>query len=170
MDAAVRMGEAAVSGTAGDTLACIGLGSCIGLALYDRRAGVAALAHIMLPKAPAPDAPSPGKYADLAVPALVGLAIAEGAAKPRLEAVLVGGAAMFALNGTQDIGARNAVAVNEVLGELRIPVRAQDTGGNKGRTIKIEVCAAMTTMVRVAGGDDALIFGEAAVSGSPAAA
>lgn len=170
MDAVVRMGEAAVSGTAGDTLACIGLGSCIGLALYDRRAGVAALAHVMLPKAPSPDAPAPGKYADLAVPALIELAIAEGAAKPSLEAVLVGGAAMFALNGTQDIGARNAAAVNDVLKDLRIPVRAQDVGGNKGRTIKIDVSAAMTTMVREAGGEDALIFGDAAKSGSAAAA
>jgi len=170
MDAVVRMGEAAVSGTAGDTLACIGLGSCIGLALYDRRAGVAALAHVMLPQSPSADAPSPGKYADLAVPALIEMAVTTGAAKPRLEAVLVGGAAMFALNGTQDIGARNAAAVNEILTALRIPVRAEDVGGSKGRTIKIDVSDAMTTTVREAGGEDTLIFGDAAKSGSVAAA
>ncbi len=36
-------------GSAGDVLVSIGLGSCIGLALLDRRAGVAGLAHVMLP-------------------------------------------------------------------------------------------------------------------------
>jgi len=170
MDAVVRMGEAAASGTTGHTLSCIGLGSCIGLAFYDRRSGVAALAHVMLPEAPSADAPSAGKYADLAVPALVDLAVAHGAVRPRLEAVLVGGAAMFALNGTQDIGSRNAAAVTEILALLRIPVRAQDTGGNKGRTIKIDVSPEMTTMVREAGRDDVLLFGDAAKSGAPAAA
>jgi len=124
----------------------------------------------MLPKSPAPDAPSPGKYADLAIPSLVDLALAEGAIKPRLEAILVGGAAMFALNGTQDIGARNAVAVTEVLNELRDPDSRQDTGGSRGRTIKIDVSDAMTTLVREAGGEDILIFGDPAKSGSPAAA
>jgi chemotaxis protein CheD len=88
----------------------------------------------------------------------------------RLEAVLVGGAAMFALNGSQDIGARNAVAVNDVLSGLRIPVRGEDTGGSKGRTIKILVSAEMTTTVREAGGEDNLIYGDPARSGSPAAA
>ena len=163
MDAVVRMGEAAVSGTAGDTLACIGLGSCIGLALYDRSQGIAGLAHVMLPAAPGPDADQPGKYADLAVPAIIEDLVGLGAGRARPEAVMVGGAAMFSLGGSgQDIGQRNAEAVRTVLDGLRIPVRATDTGGSKGRTIRIEVSPQMTTLVREAGGTDELIFGEAA--------
>ena len=44
------MGELAVSGTVGDELVAIGLGSCIGLALVDRDANVAGLAHVVLPE------------------------------------------------------------------------------------------------------------------------
>jgi chemotaxis protein CheD len=159
METTVRMGEAAVSRTVGDTLACIGLGSCIGLALIDRASGVAGLAHVMLPAAPSPDPPQPGKFADLAAPALVDLVIAIGAVRSRLEAVMVGGSAMFAMSGSQDIGGRNATAVAEALAALRIPVRAQDTGGNRGRTIRIVVSQDMRTTVREAGGQDQQIFG-----------
>ena len=45
----VRMGELAASAVAGDVLVSLGLGSCIGLALVDRRHGVAGLAHVVLP-------------------------------------------------------------------------------------------------------------------------
>ena len=45
----VRMGELAASAVAGDVLVSLGLGSCIGLALVDRRLGVAGLAHVVLP-------------------------------------------------------------------------------------------------------------------------
>ena len=83
METVVRMGEASASRIAGDTLACIGLGSCIGLALVDRAKGVAALAHVMLPESTQPDPPQPHKFADLAVPALIELALAEGAARIR---------------------------------------------------------------------------------------
>ncbi len=44
------MGELAVSSTVGDELVAIGLGSCIGLAMVDREAGVAGLAHVVLPE------------------------------------------------------------------------------------------------------------------------
>ena len=50
METMVRMGELAISDTPGDVLVSLGLGSCIGLALVDKRAGVAGLAHIVLPQ------------------------------------------------------------------------------------------------------------------------
>src|SRR3954453_18672363 len=125
METVVRMGEASASNTPGDVLACIGLGSCIGLALVDRSAGAAALAHIMLPEAGEPDPPQPHKFADLSVPALVDFVLAHGASRLRLEACLVGGAAMFQFGGSgQDIGSRNAAAVIRLLDGLRIPGRA----------------------------------------------
>lgn len=138
-----RMGEWVVGTEAGTVLSCIGLGSCIGLALLDRRAKIAGLAHVMLPESPSGDgkAVQPGKFADLAVPALVEALQAEGAMKHRLEAVIVGGAQMFALGrgSGQDIGARNQVAVRAELDRLRIPVRAAATGGGKGRSMRVTV-------------------------------
>ena len=153
MEAVVRMGEAAASNSPGDVLACIGLGSCIGLALVDRAKGVAALAHVMLPESTRPDPPQPHKFADLAVPALLDLALAHGASRLRLEACLVGGAAMFQFGGSgQDIGQRNTHAVTTLLQGARIPIRATETGGSKGRTVRVSLGADITITVREAGG------------------
>jgi chemotaxis protein CheD len=135
---AVRMGEIAVSANPGDMLVSLGLGSCIGLALVDQRRGIAGLAHIMLPEALSGGGPV-GKFADLAVPELVEQTVALGTSRPMLKAVLVGGAQMFALGGSGalDIGVRNDTAVRAALAAQRIPVVAAETGGSKGRTIRV---------------------------------
>lgn len=137
MEHVVRMGELAVSAAAGDVLACIGLGSCIGLLVVDRAAGVAGLAHVMLPESPAGAAPgSPAKFADTGVPATIEAVAAAGGRRPRLEAALIGGASMFAMAGSQEIGARNEEAVLEALRREGVPVVAVLTGGSRGRTVK----------------------------------
>ncbi len=137
----VRMGEQAVSAGPDDVLLTIGLGSCIGLALLDVNRQVAGLAHVMLPEAPATSTPDQlGKFADTAVPALVEAMLALGARRVRLDAYLVGGAQMFSFGrGALDVGARNDAAVRAALERLRIPVRVAETGGTKGRTIRVAV-------------------------------
>jgi chemotaxis protein CheD len=137
----VRMGELAVSRIPGDVLVSIGLGSCIGLALVDRARSLAGLAHVMLPESTGPtDAASRHKFADLAVPALLDKLVGLGATPPRLEAVLVGGAKMFAFGGSSlDIGARNEEATLAQLKRRGIKVVARATAGTKGRTIRVHV-------------------------------
>jgi chemotaxis protein CheD len=161
METVVHMGEAHVSSTAGDTLACIGLGSCIGLALVDRRRGIAGVAHVMLPQATQPDPPLPHKYADLAVPSLLELMLAAGARRTRLEAALAGGAAMFQFSGGsgQEIGQRNIAAVTRMVEAVRIPVRAAETGGHSGRTLRVHVGADISITVREAGGREQQLLG-----------
>jgi len=132
------MGELAVSGTVGDELVAIGLGSCIGLALVDRTANVAGLAHVVLPESQGKTEPK-AKFADLAVPDLIGQVVEAGALRRRLEAVLVGGARMFSVGASLDIGARNSEAVREALGKEGIKIRAEEIGGNRGRTARIIV-------------------------------
>jgi chemotaxis protein CheD len=135
----VRMGEYAFSGRAGDVLVSLGLGSCIGLALLDRRASVAGLAHVVLPAADGREG-APGKFADTAVPALLDAVVGLGARRSRLDAVLVGGASMFSFGGTGlDVGQRNDAAVREELARLRIPIAAAETGGSTGRTVRVDV-------------------------------
>lgn len=137
----VRMGELAVSKVPGDVLVSIGLGSCIGLALVDRARSLAGLAHVMLPESTGtPDVSTRHKFADLAVPALVDKMVALGTSAVRLEAVLVGGARMFAFGGSSlDIGARNERATLAELGKRGIKVTAKSTSGTKGRTIRVHV-------------------------------
>jgi chemotaxis protein CheD len=141
----VRMGEYAFSGTAGDMLVSLGLGSCIGLALLDRRAAVAGLAHVVLPTAEGRDG-APGKFADTAVPVLLDAVVGLGARRTRVEAVMVGGASMFSFGGNGlEVGQRNESAVRDELAKLRIPVIASETGGSKGRTVRVHVETGLVT-------------------------
>lgn len=151
----VRMGELAVSTGSGDVLTSIGLGSCIGLVLLDRAKGVVGLAHVMLPERPASVAPQPGKFADSAVPALIDAVVAKGARRVRLEAYMVGGAQMFTFGGgSMDVGARNAAAVKAGLAAARLPIRAAETGGDRGRTVRVYAEDCRVT-VKAAGGPEA---------------
>ena len=146
------MGELAASAVAGDVLVSLGLGSCIGLAVIDRRLGVAGLAHVVLPSSGGHSSSNPMKFADNAVPELVERVIKLGGRRGLLEAALVGGASMFVVaSSTLEVGQRNETAVREQLEALRIPVVAAETGGDRGRTIRVHVANSRVT-VREAGG------------------
>ena len=150
----VRMGELAVSSAPGDVLVSLGLGSCIGLALIDRRMGIAGLAHIVLPQSEGNGHANPRKFADLAVPEMLSGLEDLGARRFRLEAVLVGGASMFAVSTAGlEVGQRNEAAVRKLLRKQRIPVVAYATGGDRGRTMRVDVAGSAVT-VREAGGRD----------------
>ena len=156
MELMVRMGELAISDTPGDVLVSLGLGSCIGLALVDKRAGVAGLAHIVLPAAtgtPKPEALH--KFADHAVPALMDGMVERGASRVFMQASLVGGASMFAAVGGE-VGKRNAEAVRELVGARRVPVVAEAVGGSRGRTIRVDVQSGAVS-VREAGGTEEVL-------------
>jgi chemotaxis protein CheD len=134
------------------------LGSCVGVALYDRVLKVGGLAHIVLPEARGA-VDHPGKYADTAIPGMIGDFDRRlgGNAKPRLVAKLVGGARMFQVSPTKDtnsrlnIGQRNQEAIERILTELRIPILARDLGGEAGRRMTLDTASGMIT-IRVPGG------------------
>jgi chemotaxis protein CheD len=158
----IGMGMMGVSRNEDEELYALGLGSCIGLAVLDRRAHVAGLAHIVLPESheAADESAEPGKYADRAVPELIFRMRLHGAAPRRMEAVLVGGARMFA-GGEFDIGARNAEAVREALDALQVKVHAEATGGTLGRTVRVSANRGTVTMKEV-GGAAVVLLGESA--------
>ena len=151
----VRMGELAVSSAPGDVLVSLGLGSCIGLALIDRRMGIAGLAHIVLPQSQGHGHGEPAQVrGSRACRRCCPSSRTSAPARSRLEAVLVGGASMFAVSAASlEVGQRNEAAVRELLRKLRIPVVAAATGGNRGRTIRVDVASSAVT-VREAGGKD----------------
>lgn len=119
----------------------LGLGSCVGIALYDPGRRIAGLAHIMLPSSQqARNNSNIEKFADTAIVKLVDDMVRLGALKTQIVAKLAGGAQMFSFSDASEmmrIGSRNVAASKGVLESLRIPVIAEDTGGNYGRTIEI---------------------------------
>jgi chemotaxis protein CheD len=113
----------------------IGLGSCIGLTIYDRDLRIGAMVHIMLPESSGrPD--RPGKYADTAVPLLLGKLADRGSQRSSLVVKMAGGACMFEYFGNNlNIGERNATKVRAVLKENNLRLVAEDIGGKAGRTV-----------------------------------
>lgn len=121
-------------------LTTLGLGSCIGICLYDPRTKVIGMAHIMLPSSKTiRNNSNIAKFADTALDKLIDDMKSEGANVRKLVGKIAGGAQMFKFSTSSDmmkIGLRNAEAVKSILIEKRIPILANDTGGNFGRTIE----------------------------------
>lgn len=136
---AVGLGDLFVS-TAEDLVA-YSLGSCIGICLWDPVVKVAAMAHVVLPLAPDGPAALPGKFGDTAVPALLDSLARMGAQKYRLQCKIAGGAAVLAIGGggsLPKIGERNLESVKAALAKASIRILGEQTGGNQGRTVRLE--------------------------------
>ncbi|MBU7592140.1 chemotaxis protein CheD [Metabacillus halosaccharovorans] len=120
-----------------------GLGSCVGLILFDKINEIAGLAHIMLPDSSLANQTiiNHAKYADSAIPLLINKLVGSGAKMRLLHAKLAGGAQMFQFQSSNDmmrIGPRNVEAVRRILQIYNIPILNEDVGGNSGRTIEFD--------------------------------
>lgn len=121
-------------------LTTLGLGSCIGICLYDPGTKIIGMAHIMLPSSKTiKNNSNVAKFADTAIVKLIDDMVKVGVSKRRLVGKIAGGSQMFKFTSGNDmmrIGDRNAEAVREILKSMSIPILADDTGGNFGRTIE----------------------------------
>ena len=119
----------------------IGLGSCVGIVLLERKKKIAALIHVLLPDSSKfSSITNPIRFADLAIPAAIDKLANLGCLKENLIAKIAGGASMFNFNDSNivsNIGASNVKAVKTMLGKYKIPIIAEDTGGNKGRSMYV---------------------------------
>lgn len=130
----IGIGDYAVSKD-GSPLSTVGLGSCIGIVIYDSRKKVAGLSHIMLP-AMGSKKDRIGKYADTAIPALLEEMKRKGCRPQVCKAKIAGGASLFTFkDDSLQIGKRNAEAVEDILRKHHIRVVGKDVGGDRGRTI-----------------------------------
>lgn len=130
------------TGRAPDILTTLGLGSCVGIAIYDKVQRIGGLAHIMLPdSSQINNQENKAKFANTAIPILISDMLRQGALKKNLVAKIAGGAHMFQfqnMDSMMRIGSRNSSAVIEILGQEGIPIVAQDVGGNYGRTVELD--------------------------------
>ena len=123
-------------------LTTLGLGSCVGITLYDKVYKVAGLAHIMLPSSlEIKNNSNKAKFADTGITELINEMVKLGAKKTNLVAKIAGGSQMFSFNSDNNvlkIGERNVIATKEILKSLNIRILSEDTGGNFGRTIVLD--------------------------------
>lgn len=126
-----------------DIIRTSGLGSCVGVVVFDPLLKIAGLAHVMLPDSALAKSHTfnVAKYADTAVKELVSAVINRGARKTGLKAKIAGGAQMFQFSSGNEmmrIGPRNVDAVKKQLALLHILLVGEDVGGNSGRTIEFD--------------------------------
>lgn len=122
-----------------DSIITLGLGSCVGAVIYDPGTKKCGMVHVMLPDSKAiTNNQNVAKFADTGVEECLHRVLAMGAKRERLIAKIAGGAQMFSMNTNNPmlrVGDRNVEAVKKKLAELRIPIVAEDTGENYGRTV-----------------------------------
>jgi chemotaxis protein CheD len=152
---AVPIGEIVVSKAPEDVLVAYGLGSCVAICLYDPVTRVGGMLHALLPTAPGTNnhRRNPGKltkFVDQGTPMLVESLLSLGARRTRLVAKLCGGAKVLSAPGFEEgplnIGARNVLAAESALQTQRLQIKAQDTGGNTGRTVRLHIADGTVTV------------------------
>ncbi|WP_408956635.1 chemotaxis protein CheD [Natroniella sp. ANB-PHB2] len=128
-------------GSGEDIIITSGLGSCVGVTLYNKSTKIGGMAHVMLPEFPANrEQGNPAKYADTALDMLLDKLRKKRVNLNRLEAKMAGGAQMFNFSSSNDkmrIGARNIEAVERILQEKGIPILGAEVGENYGRTMEL---------------------------------
>jgi Chemotaxis protein; stimulates methylation of MCP proteins len=119
-------------------LRAMGLGSCVGVFLFDEKIKVSGLAHILLPDSPNDPKKRSSKYADVALREMIREMEEKGCKRENLKAKIVGGAQMFDFmdNEMLKIGERNIRSVRSILDDENIPTIAEDVGENYGRTME----------------------------------
>lgn len=134
----VGIGDAVV-GRAGDgALAAFGLGSCVGLAVWDPVTRIGGLAHFMLPSGSRTG--NPVKYIDTGLAWFLAALAKAGALPRRSQYKAAGGAAMFlGVSGSLEVGRRNATALSDALADAGLRLTAHELGGSVGRSIELNL-------------------------------
>jgi chemotaxis protein CheD len=138
----VGLGELKLGRRADDVLVAYGLGSCVGVAIWDNSINTAALAHIILPTAANNSRrnDNPLKYADQAIPVMVTELIRLGGNKTFFVVRIAGGAQMLRAAGTSEIfniGTRNVEHVRRELARAGLRIANEDVLGHHGRTLSV---------------------------------
>lgn len=123
-------------------ISTVGLGSCLGVVLYDGTTKICGMAHIMMPDSTRITKNSNRmKFADTCLQDMYDDLIRAGANPKRLIAKIAGGAKMFEHNRRTEflnIGHQNSEAVRKALLKWKIPIVSEDVGKNYGRTIEFD--------------------------------
>ncbi len=155
----VGLGEQAISRDPQDILVAYGLGSCLGIGMYDPITRTGGLLHAVLPEHLNGNVAAPGKFVDTGISSLIDGMTKAGADRRRLVVWMAGGANMIlspAMTRTFDIGNRNIQMAYRVFDLLNMRLSGQEVGGNIGRTVRLYVSEGRMT-VRMVGQQEHVI-------------
>lgn len=119
-------------------LRSLAIGSCIAVAAYDSKAGIGAMAHIMLPGSAPVKFSERTKYAANAIDEMIGMMLEAGSKNGNIEVCLVG-AGNVLQKEDDTICVANMQSTTRLLEERNIPIRATVLGGTERKSIFLDV-------------------------------
>ena len=130
------------------TITTHGLGSCIGLTVYDPVNHVGGMLHYMLAQARDKDeaAAKPAMYAVSGIPALFRSAYELGAKQERLVVCAAGASEILDDRTGFSIGKRNRSMLRKLFWKNGIVLHAEDTGGRVARQITLDLDTGRVTV------------------------
>ncbi|CAN2041979.1 putative chemoreceptor glutamine deamidase CheD 1 [Candidatus Magnetomoraceae bacterium gMMP-15] len=138
----VGVGDLKVSNDSQDIIVTHGLGSCIGVIVYDHYVKVGGMLHYMLPESSMDFGKAkkrPFMFADTGIPLLFKSCYKFGAVKSRMTVKVVGGSQIMDESGIFNIGKRNYAALKEIFKKNNVKINAEDVGGSINRTIRLSI-------------------------------
>lgn len=155
----VGLGELRISRDPRACLVAHGLGSCVGICVYDPVIRVGAMLHAMLPEHNGQAPAQATKYVNSGLQQMLKELAGQGVLRHRLVIHLTGGAHMLTAPGfknTLNIGARNVETARAVLQREGLAIAGSDTGGHWGRTVRLYVKDGRVTVRSVGRGEQEL--------------
>lgn len=142
-----------------DIIVTLGLGSCVGVCIRDKKKNIGGMVHVMLPHNNVDNKEKPGKYADTGIEKVIEGIVQKGGDRNNFEAKIAGGAAMFSNSKkSMDIGRKNIDAVKNILKSNNIKIISEEIGGNRARSIEYDLSNGDLQVKKVGGGEKVEIF------------
>ena len=145
----VGLGEIQISRDPRDVLVAYGLGSCLGIGMYDPGLHLAGMLHALLPLHPDGNHDHSPRYVDSGIVTLLAEMLRAGASRTRVVIRMAGGANMLVAPGFQqsfNIGSRNVESAIATLASLQLPLSSKEVGGNSGRTVRFYIADGRMTI------------------------
>jgi chemotaxis protein CheD len=125
-----------------ETVVTYALGSCLGVAIWDRQQRFGGILHYMLPLSsvnPERARLQPAMFGDSGLPLFLNEFFKRNSRAADLVIRLAGGASMPGQGGNFEIGKRNALLAKRLLWKNNLSPMAEDIGGTKHRTLRLEL-------------------------------
>ncbi len=156
----VDLGEIKVSDQKNTVFSLPNIGTGLAVTIFDLQNKIGGVAHIVLPESALSTSSIdllPGKYANLAVPALLQAFNEVGGEKQTSVVRMVGGAQLFNFGGgggnILNIGARNATAIRAAMSKQGLAIEKADTGGNKAKALRFVLATGQMFVCQIGGNE-----------------
>ena len=145
----IGISQFAVSNDPTEILMASSLGSCLGMAVFDRIRNIAGMIHCLVPLAKNDLEKAklqPAMYVETGVPMLLDMILRSGSNKKDLEIIIAGCAQINSDNSIFEIGKKNLTVCKKILWKNGLLIKAEHCGGDFSRTLSLEVASGRVTV------------------------